>query len=150
MAPLLLVLSLHICSWQKPVIDTNAIDHWPSLAITPVISAHGSYLAYSISRQLPPTPHFVIRASRGTWKKEFTGVTQCYFSGDEKQGIVPKGDSLFFINLGTDSVRVVRAKSFQWPPSCGGRWLACQMEGRLILMDLRTGKNEELGVFTKY
>lgn len=151
MAPLLLALSLQFCGWQKPAIDTHAIAQWPSLAIQPTISVHGHYLAYTVTTPSPASPQLILRASHGTWKKEFIGVTHCYFSDDETLAVLSKRDSLLFLRLGTDSERILRCQTFQWPADGKGQRLAWQQpEGALTVLNFRTGKTANLGIVTQY
>src|SRR5579872_689811 len=132
MALLALALTLTLQVQPLPAIDTNAIDNWPSLSITPTISAYGNYVAYA--KDAGNHRSLFIRATHGTWKKEIAGATRAYFSADERYAIVPKGDSLSYINLQTEDQRTILAGVSVAGPvefefSRNGKWMFFRLSG---------------------
>src|ERR1700754_1491308 len=86
---------------NKPVIDISDFQ-WGSLT-KPIISSRGNYLAYGLSKRNKSESSMVIKSTDGSWEAHYLGAgssSPCYFSGDEKQAVFLKQDTLFFIQLG--------------------------------------------------
>jgi len=131
---------------QKPQIDTSVLEKWPELG-EPAISTSGKYISYYVAGQPTGSVTLVITNSNGSWKREYTGAIRCYFSGDERQGVFYKNDSLHFLSLGGSEERVISTKIFQYPSAGKGEWLAYQetTSGQLVLFNLLKRAKKELG-----
>jgi len=91
-------------------------------------------------------------ARQGTWSRQFDGAARCVFSPDEKQAVVAKADSLYFIALGTSRIRAQPIISYQFPASGEGRWIAYRQSSQsdLYLEDLVADTIGDLGFFPTY
>ena len=135
---------------NKPPIDTAVLGKWPYV-LDAQISPYGRYVSYCIERQPARSRTLVIQDTSGLWRREFRGVRQCYFCGDEKQAIFQQGDSLHFLTLrGQDSI--IRIRSFRWPWSGEGKWIVYQEKGDevLVLVNLLSREKRRLGKVVQY
>src|SRR6185312_7112617 len=152
MPSILLALLLHFCGPGKPVIDTNAIDHWPMLSRSPQLSAYGNFLAYVSVTMSDQRPTLTLMARQGTWHRTFAGAARCVFSPDEKQAVVAAPDSLYFIGLGASRIKALHVISYQFPVSGEGRWIAYRQSSQsdVLLEDLVADTIGDLGFVPTY
>src|SRR6185437_6580260 len=136
MPSILLAFLLHFCGPGKPVIDTNAIDHWPMLSRSPQLSAYGNFLAYASVTVSDQRPTLTVLSRQGAWRRTFAGAARCVFSPDEKQAVVAGPDSLYFIGLGTSRIKTLPIISYQFPVSGEGRWIGDKQQEDVLLRDL--------------
>ena len=91
---------------SKPVIDSAAINHWPSLGWSRAISNDGKYFMYSVDNNPVGSNTLIIRSTENSWQKEFVGIGTGVFSGDSKEFIFKNVDTLFFLFLGKKDKRL--------------------------------------------
>ncbi len=92
----------HVTSAQKLIIDSLAVVNWPSISTNNVIiSDDGSYFSYTIENQPRGSTTRVIQRTDNSWSREFVGVSQCWFSIDNKQALFQRDDTLFSFLLTT-------------------------------------------------
>jgi dipeptidyl aminopeptidase/acylaminoacyl peptidase len=125
---LISLLSIY-CFSQRPPIDFNSLNHWPSVEDAK-ISRDGKYALYFIrSAQLDnkDTRTLVLTATDAHWKCEMHNIaSDAQFTGDSKRAIFYGAeDSLEIIDLGSSSTQyIAHVKSFGLPLKGDGKWLA--------------------------
>ncbi len=121
---------------SKPIIDSVAINHWPSLGPERAINRDGRYFMYGLENQPVGGHTMVIRSAEGSWKKEFPGVSGGIFAGDGRQFIFLVADTLCFLLLGNDDMKkIIGVNSYS--QSGNGKWLVYQLnkDQELVLHD---------------
>ncbi len=96
----------------------------------------------------------VVQSTNNNWKKEFPGVVEGFFTGDNKQLIFQRNDTLFFLSLGSEQLNytpnISNYKQSQNPESM---WVAYQLKNdknELILKNLVTGKEHNFNSISGY
>lgn len=92
---------------SKPIIDSDAVKMWPSISKEIAISNNGRYFTYSIENQPVHSRTLTIRSTFNSWSKQFEGVSKGFFTADNEMFIFQRSDSLFFLNLGSDTLKFV-------------------------------------------
>jgi len=149
-----LLIAYSICTFsQKRPIDTSVLDKWPYV-INPDISNDGNYASYRIVNQPVGSHTLVIQGTNSSWEKQFIGVSSGFFSGDNKKNIFQRGDTICFLQLGSQQANYVpNTGSYKWPQFGKGEWLAYQLKNSandLVLLNLFTGKEERFAHVTAY
>ncbi len=110
---------------QKPVIDSNAIVNWSTVSVHhPVkITDDGMYFAYTTSVHFQSDgTRLLLQKIDNSWQKQFPVFAQCSFTSDSKKAIIHYGDTLNFIELGTDkSKQVLHISSYKEPDRNKGK-----------------------------
>jgi len=131
----------------KPILDTSQLGKWPQLGGTE-ISPSGKYLSFDIQTPASGNRICVIRDSSGLWQRQYTNISDLYFSKDERFVLFQQNDSLHFLKLGQhDTDRVIVVRSYQHPIKNSGKWIAYTEKSseNTILMNLLTNKQQDLG-----
>jgi dipeptidyl aminopeptidase/acylaminoacyl peptidase len=124
---------------QKPIIDSTAIRQWPRLGL-PAITNDGMYALYSVDNKPVGLTTLIIMDINNSWREEFVGPSFGFFSYDSKKVAFLKSDSLYVLNLGSDSVKTIpniKPNSFQ--VSNNGRWLIYGDARGFVIHNLITG-----------
>ncbi len=131
------------------MIDSAAVSHWVMLNEQPATaSSDGNYFSYGIEYQEYGDPTLVVQSIKDSWKKEFLGVREGFFSSNSKEFILQSGDSLFIVELGTRDIKtVMHVSSYKQQ---GGKWLAWQSGTELVLHNLLTGTERKYSSVTDY
>ncbi len=137
-------LALNRVQGQMPIIDSQAVDSWPSLSNEAAISNNGNYFAYTVFNM--PLGRHTLKLTRtdNGWNKEFSGASFCVFTNDNRQAVFQKEDSLIFPSLASNTVIDVKnISSFKQPGIDQGVWLAYQPKSKfnaVVLRNLITDK----------
>ncbi len=92
---------------QNKILDSTTVASWPSL-INADISPRGDYFYYKYSRRDERNKETVVLAStNGNWRREYTGVSFCCFSSNNKDLIIRRTDTVIFVGLGTNEERII-------------------------------------------
>jgi dipeptidyl aminopeptidase/acylaminoacyl peptidase len=95
-------------SLLKKNLTLEDVKTWPTLGFYPQISKNGAYFMYDIENQPVGSSTLVVRSTKGNWEKRIPGVQlgsgKVRFSGDSKQVLYQKEDSLFFLSLGSSAL----------------------------------------------
>jgi dipeptidyl aminopeptidase/acylaminoacyl peptidase len=144
-------------SSDKSPIDMASLDHWPYLDNHPVISNDGNYARYLMVNYPAGGNTLVITGTHNSWKKEFVikeGRLDAFFSGDSKQLIFSKADSLYLVRLGKGQHKVVtHVSSFKQPKTGNKNWMAYQLSNpkkELVLLNLLNGKEQRFSAVNHY
>lgn len=134
-------------NFSKPPIDSAAIANWADLLWgEPSVTPDGKFFMYPIQNIPVGSSTLVLQATEGaTWKKEIIGVERAVFSGDSKQAIYQKGDTLFFQPLGkANGSYVTGVVSYSQPSTDPGQWLGYQLrrDNELVIRNLYTGNED--------
>ncbi len=142
---------------QKPVIDSNAIVNWSTVSVHhPVkITDDGMYFAYTTSVHFQSDgTRLVLQKIDNIWQKQFPGTAQCSFTSDSKKAIIHYGDTLNFIELGTDkSKQVLHISSYKEPDRNKGKWIAYQLSNEsneMVLQNVITGMERRFASVLDY
>jgi dipeptidyl aminopeptidase/acylaminoacyl peptidase len=139
---------------NKPIIDSAAINHWPSLGGARAISNDGKYLMYSVDNQPVGSNTLIIRSTEGIWQKEFVSISTGVFSGDNKEFIFQNADTLFFLTLRKNELRrITGVVSYSQSANSKGRWLVYQLNDEnmeLVLHDFNTNQEKHFDHVTGY
>jgi len=101
-------MSCNMLVAQKPVIDTNAIDHWERLGAEQ-LSPSGNYLAYTI-HESSGEDHRYIASTDGKWTRTVEGDYQ--FSQDDRFIIQSIRDSLFIGPVRAENKKFIETVSY--------------------------------------
>lgn len=140
---------------KKAIIDMESLAGiWPHVS-RPCLSSYGRYLGYVIESSFGPSilgnNILVLQDTAGLWRKEFRGIANCFFSGDERTAVVYQGDTLHFVTLGGIADRKVQVRSLRSPLLANEQWLAYQeKDSELVLTNLLTGAEQRLGKVVQY
>jgi dipeptidyl aminopeptidase/acylaminoacyl peptidase len=134
----------------KPVIDFEAIDHWPTIGNTTIkqvdISDNGKYFAYEIIHPPFYTNTLVVQSTNGREKQEFEMATPGSFANDSRHYIFNISDSLCILSL-DDMKPIYKVDVASWKQSKNntGNWLAYlkNTSAELVVRNLRTGQEKQ-------
>jgi dienelactone hydrolase len=127
---------------QKPVIDSAALNHWVSLGGDDdvAISNDGKYIAYSIRSSFNTV---MLQSTAGNWQQTFPYANAGFFSGDGKQYIYRRQDTLCFYNLVTHKTKQhYGITESQYYYEVKGDWTYWRQADTLVLHQLSTGKEK--------
>jgi dienelactone hydrolase len=135
-----LAVCIMICEAQKPPLNYDAIIHWPQIN-SEGISNDGNYLLYGVGENRRPEigEKLVIQTVDNSLKVEIQNVTDAVFTEDSRRVIfVNTSDSLGILDLSTNHKDFIpNILSFKLPSQGGGRWLACALGTKeVLLLDL--------------
>jgi dipeptidyl aminopeptidase/acylaminoacyl peptidase len=140
--------------FNKPYIDSSAIKTWPHLWNKPSISNDGRFIQYFIGNQPTGSTTLVVQDADNTWKKEFLGVNDAFFSSNNKLLIFLKNDTLFFLELGKEIAKYIPSvSSFKFAKLSKAEWVAYQLDNshkELILHNLISEKEFHYNFVTDY
>jgi len=111
---------------NKKNLELESIKSWPSLGDFPIMTKDGAYFMYEIVNQPIGSSTLIVRSIKGNWERKILGIQlgfgQVHFSGDGKQLVYQRQDSLFFLTLGSPSLDKVISgvSSFSFPSV--GNW----------------------------
>ncbi len=94
---LLLIISVLLCAFsygQKRILDSAAVNQWPSFGSDPAISNDGNYFSYVIERGYTGN-ELVVQSTCNSWERKFVGAVSGFFSSDSKELVFQRHDSLF-------------------------------------------------------
>lgn len=138
---------------SKPAIDTGVLGKWPFITGTKV-STYGRFVGYWIMHPASHEKDLVLQDSSMKWKCEFKNALDFVFSDDEREVVIYRGDSLYFIALGKrKESRSFEVKSMQSPGRGDGEWLGYEEKkgaGELVLVNLLSGLESRLGKVLRY
>ncbi len=86
---------------QKPIIDSIAVVNWKTLGYSASISNDGNYFLYTIGNHKHSADKLIVQNTTNNWKYEFFGAESGFFTGDNKQVIFKRNDTLYFFQLDT-------------------------------------------------
>jgi dipeptidyl aminopeptidase/acylaminoacyl peptidase len=139
---------------KKPVIDFQAIAHWPKLGSPWGISPNGKFVLYSIENQPAGSSTTIVQSTDKHWKKEFVGISGGIITEDSRRMVWKQADSLCLLTLGSDEriniPHISRYELFTRNKKC---WLAYEkaaLNKQLVLRDLNSGKEERLSGVEQY
>ncbi len=140
---ILLFISNHLSS-QRPVIDINAIEKWPSLS-HPMISNNGKYFSCIVNNMPKGTSTILVRSIIGDWKMEVVGGSVPTFTEDSRNIIyMNSNDSICIKELGsTASFYIPAIKSFELFKFLNSEWLIYQPKygNDLVIRNCKTNKS---------
>ncbi|PSL48359.1 dipeptidyl aminopeptidase/acylaminoacyl peptidase [Chitinophaga niastensis] len=130
---------------DKPPLNFNVNDKWPSVEGTASISNDGNYVAYTIENQPVGGHTLVLQATKGRWEIEIQGGRDVIFTEDSHLAILSNStDSVCIIALGGSSMKYIpHVASFKLYSKDGGSWLACQLStpvNELVVWNLKTAQ----------
>lgn len=97
---------VHAQKLDKPVIDFEAIDDWPSLDSKASITIDGNYIAYKVNYHDYTKRTLYLKATKGTWNKKIDSIKRFEFATDGKHGIlIDDQRHLSILRLGTNERR---------------------------------------------
>jgi len=138
---------------QKPPIDTSVFNKWPSLGFY-AISNNGNYALYQINNQPVGNNTLIIQSTNAGWTKEFINGSDAVFSGDSKQIIFMRNDTLYFVSLGGNSLRFIgNVASYKKATFGNLEWIAYQLKNsrkELVIQNLTTGKEQHFDSINNY
>ncbi len=142
---------------QKPVIDSNAIVNWSTLSMNhPVkLTNDGKYFAYTTSVHFQSDgTRLVLQKIDNIWQKQFPVLPNALLQADSKKAIIHYGDTLNFIELGTDkSKQVLHISSYKEPDRNKGKWIAYQLSNEsneMVLQNVITGMERRFASVLDY
>jgi len=134
-------------SAQKPVIDFDACDSWPTVYHS-AISADGHFASYVINNRPMGSSTTVVTSLQRNWRQEFTGIrfrSEGFTPDARFFFVLGQNDSLMLLSLETDSVRwLPHVSSCFFYRLAGESWLAylChEVAPALVLEDLNTHRH---------
>ena len=131
---------------DKPILDSMAIDTWPTMRSNVLLSNDGNFFKYVITRGASEKYYTIISATNLTWKEEFSELDYkpVIFTKDSKQFIFKHKDTLCFLNLQSKNInKITNVNLAKNPEKDLGQWIAylskdsCQT---LIVSNLINGK----------
>jgi hypothetical protein len=139
---------------QKPIVDTNVIGKWPAVR-DGKISNNGAFVLYRIDGQPLGSSTLVIQATKGSWKKKLTGLSEASFSDDSKRVIYMQGsDSITLLTCGSEAVTYIpNVSSFQLVMQGPMQWLVYQLnrpEKKMIFSSLDLTKQHTFSGVENY
>lgn len=138
---------------SKPVIDFDAIKNWPKLGDVS-ISNDGNYFTIISGGFRNLTVK--VQSTNTNWNKEFKVSSSNFcFSGNSRQLIFMSGDTLSFLQIGTEAPisKIPNVNAFKMLDGLKGEWLVYQVKNdakELILINLFTGKEQKFSNVTDY
>lgn len=139
---------------DKPPLDFNAFDDWPSAEYGD-LSTDGRYALYVVNhRHKDATNTVVIQAVLGSWKMEteVSGSAQITRDGRAAVFIQPP-QTLCLVTLGTSKIeRLPGIRAFKLVRRKNGEWLVYQPEGseKLVFHDITTGAERSFADVAAY
>jgi dienelactone hydrolase len=134
----------------KPILDFKGIDHWIGLRVNDpysfALSRNGRYCSYVIDNQPYGSFSLVIQSTGiDGWKQDLAGINPGFFSGNNREYVFQRQDSLCFLMLGKGNIRAVKEVSdFQLPADDKKEWIAIRTKGNaLTLLNLLNGKEQK-------
>jgi hypothetical protein len=154
---LLLTGSGNVLGQGKAGIDTAMLESgvWPHAAGVK-LSPDGRYVSYEIDSfldwRLYQRHSVVVEDTGRRWRRVYGGMTFLAFSGDGREAILRREDSVQRIELGGDREEGLAVRSAGVAGGVPEKWLAFQRKGEdeLVLRNLVTGKEEGLGKAESY
>jgi dipeptidyl aminopeptidase/acylaminoacyl peptidase len=133
---------------DKPVVDFQAIAHWPKLGGLVQISPNGKYVLYRIENQPVGSSTTIVQSTDNSWEKAFVGISGGIFTEDSRRMVWKQSDSLCMLTLGSDKrvciLHISHYELFTRNKKC---WLAYEKtteDHTLVLRDLNSGKEKIL------
>lgn len=145
----------------KALIDTSLLNYegrpavWPKVSL-PSLSPQGGYVAYILSELYDGSKdQLVVESRNGDWRREYSGTGYWIFSGDDRELVFQKRDSLYRVMLGRNDgiARVQPIRSFRYPKDGNGGWMAYQEKGgreEVVLENLLSGQVQRFGKASWY
>src|ERR1700744_1245056 len=100
---------------QKPSIDANSINNWPSLRGA-IISSNGKYVSYSIINIPIGSNTLVIQNVETGLKFSSIGAGDCHFSSDSRKAYFQLKDTLCIVSLGKQNkTQFISIGSMKYP-----------------------------------
>jgi dipeptidyl aminopeptidase/acylaminoacyl peptidase len=92
---------------QKKIIDTSVFhERWPSVT-GPQINSNGTFCCYTINNDEGAKRKLVVQSISGAWKRAFDNAEPVAFSKNGKWLTFKKNDSVLYLKVGTNTVRVL-------------------------------------------
>lgn len=140
---------------SNQVLTGEAIQNWSSFVDDKVeMSNDGEHCMYVIKNIPVGSSTLIVQSTRGTWKREFKGVMDGSFSGDNKLVVFLRSDTLWMVNLGGNEKRQIPdINAISFPKNSNNQWLMCEMKGiskQLMLLDLFYGKEKRFSAVDGY
>jgi dienelactone hydrolase len=138
---------------QKPIVDTNISNYWPSLGQA-TISNDGGYISYVVINSTPGKTFLVIQGINNDWKVSYEGASDCQFCQDNRRAYFQIRDTVYILTLGSDQPpRPIPIHSMRRPRAETDKWLAYEAQnkkGEVILLNLLTSKETRLDSIKDY
>jgi dipeptidyl aminopeptidase/acylaminoacyl peptidase len=150
----------HVPAGSKPLLDFDAIDHWPVLpgGRDVSISPDGNYMAYGISKQYQQElDSLVVKTVNNDWQLTFTNAQAGFFAADSHRYIFQQDSVLRIIALGSNEEQAVpNVQSYLLPATADDaagrhRWLAIRLRNQQVLLrNLVSGWQQTYNDVTNY
>jgi dipeptidyl aminopeptidase/acylaminoacyl peptidase len=138
---------------SKPIIDSQAITHWPGIGREVTVSNNGKYFAYTVSSIPHEDNGLVIQATDNSWKKQHAGDSKVVFSNDNRTAIFMIADTLRFLDLASQMQKDVRnVTSWKYPQKNKGEWIAYTLDSgkTLVVLNCLSGKEKHFDAVADY
>ncbi|WP_205514197.1 alpha/beta hydrolase family protein [Longitalea arenae] len=128
---------------HKTLIDSFAIKGWAYLSNLCGITRDGKHFFYKIDNQPAGSNTVIVQRLKSKWRSEVHGVSDAFFTTDNKQFVFFKEDSLNFLNLNDDKItQIAKVMSFKHPSN--SEWIAYLLESKaLILKNINNGVEQK-------
>jgi dipeptidyl aminopeptidase/acylaminoacyl peptidase len=130
---------------EKSIIDADGVNRWVKLATdySLAITADGNYATYEISNLPTGNSTLIVRSTSGNWCDSFINAKKVCFSNDSRYFLLQKGDTLFRLLLGFNSLeKVAGIQSITKPSKDNPEWIFIKvknLEG-MNLLNCSSGK----------
>jgi len=133
------LLLLQAAYAQKPMLDTSAFYHWPSIRYDPALSSNGRFALYTIDNQPAGASTLAVCSTDGRWIATFPGASNGKFTTDGNYLLFSDSlqDLVIHRTGAKDAGRVIPGINTFQPFECAGTSvIACLgLDGDFQLLD---------------
>jgi len=129
---------------NKPQLNFETLDNWPSLSEYLSVSNNGEYFAYSTLKgpnDWKQQDSLIVQSTKSNWRTAFKTSMPGFFSGDSKLYVFQTGSKLYFLHNGSSNIEITNDVLYYKTPLDNSKfWIAYLLKDNiLVLRNLLTG-----------